>query len=162
LPSFSIPIKTLLTSSLLYHDEQTVKIKDLIGYTDTTLPSSVSDLIIENLGVSFNTKTKDFTFTCESKFPIDSKQIDITVNINITQQLDGFYKKHFDGHITIGSLKFALIFDTNQNSTNLLAAYHDEQTVKIKDLIGYTDPNLKDRNSRRTRNKPERCSICLY
>jgi hypothetical protein len=110
--------------------------------TDTTLPSSVSDLIIENLGVSFNTKTKDFTFTCESKFPIDSKQIDITVNINITQQLDGFYKNTFDGHITIGSLKFALIFDTNQNSTNLLTAYHDEQTVKIKDLIGYTDTTL--------------------
>lgn len=112
--------------------------------TDTTLPSSVSDLIIENLGLSFNTKTKDFTFTCESKFPINNQEVDITVNINITQQLDGSYKKHFDGHITIGSLKFALIFDTDQTSTKFLAAYHDDQTVKVKDLIGYIDSQLKE------------------
>lgn len=118
-------------------------ITNLFG-TDTTLPSSVSDLIIENLGLSFNTKTKDFTFTCESKFPIDSQKIDITVNINITQQLDGSYKKHFDGHITIGSLKFALIFDTDQTSTKFLAAYHHDQTIKIQDLIGYIDFQLKE------------------
>lgn len=112
--------------------------------TDTTLPSSVSDLIIENIGVSFNTKTKDFTFTCESQFPIDHQNIDITVNINILRQLDLSYKKHFDGHITIGSLKFALIFDTDQTSTKFLAAYHDDQTVKVKDLIGYIDSQLKE------------------
>jgi hypothetical protein len=127
-----IPIRNLIND-----------ITNLFG-TDTTLPSSVSDLIIENFGLSFNTKTKDFTFTCESKFPINNQEVDITVNINITQQQDGSYKKHFDGHITIGSLKFALIFDADKTSTNFLAAYHDEKTVKIKDLIGYLDPQLKD------------------
>jgi hypothetical protein len=132
-----IPIRNLIND-----------ITNLFG-TDTTLPSSVSDLIIENFGLSFNTKTKDFTFTCESKFPINNQEVDITVNINITQQQDGSYKKHFDGHITIGSLKFALIFDTDQTSTKFLAAYHDDQTIKtiktikIKDLIGYIDSQLK-------------------
>lgn len=115
--------------------------------TDKTLPSLIEDLTIQNLGISFNTKTKDFTFTCESKFPINNQQVDITVDINIIQQQDGSYKKHFDGHITIGSLKFALIFDTDQTSTKFLAAYHDDQTIKIKDLkdlIRYIDSQLKD------------------
>jgi hypothetical protein len=130
-PGQAIPIGTL--------------IKDLVTlFDDVTLPSAIEELTIQNLGISFNTKTKNFTFNCESKFPIDSQEVDVTVNINIIQQLDGSYKKHFDGHITIGDLKFALIFDADKTSTNFLAAYHDEKTVKIKDLIGYIDPQLKD------------------
>lgn len=130
-PKQAIPIGTL--------------IKDIVTlFGDVSLPSAIEELTIQNLGISFNTKTKNFTFTCEGELPIDSKQIYITVNINIIQQQDGSYKKHFDGHITIGSLKFALIFDTDQTSTKFLAAYHDDQTIKIKDLIGYIDSQLKE------------------
>ncbi|MFM2378777.1 MAG: hypothetical protein RLZZ143_1355, partial [Cyanobacteriota bacterium] len=129
-------------------DGQEILIGDLIKdithlFGDVTLPSAIEGLTIQKLGISFNTNSKNFTFTCESKFPINSQEIDITVNINITQQLDGSYKKHFDGHITIGSLKFALIFDTDQTSTKFLAAYHHDQTIKIQDLIGYIDSQLK-------------------
>ncbi|MCZ8049973.1 MULTISPECIES: DUF6603 domain-containing protein [unclassified Microcystis] len=113
-------------------------------FGQVVLPNAIADLTIENLATSFNTGAKDFTFTCESQFPIDHQNIDITVNINILRQLDLSYKKHFDGHITIGSLKFALIFDTDQTSTKFLAAYHDDQTVKVKDLIGYIDSQLKE------------------
>lgn len=130
-------------------DGQEILIGDLIKdithlFGDVTLPSAIEGLTIQKLGISFNTNSKNFTFTCESKFPINNQQVDITVDINIIQQLDGSYKKHFDGHITIGSLKFALIFDTDQTSTKFLAAYHDDQTIKIKDLIGDIDDKLKD------------------
>ncbi|HAJ58333.1 MAG TPA: hypothetical protein DCP31_02885 [Cyanobacteria bacterium UBA8543] len=115
----------------------------LFGITEE-FPSALEEIIIENLKVYFNTVNKDFYFTCEAEFPLNDEQVDIIVNLNITRQQDGSYKKHFDGHITIGSLKFALIFDTDRTSTNFLAAYHDDQTIKIKDLIGYIDSQLKD------------------
>ncbi|TBR61685.1 hypothetical protein B4U84_13150 [Westiellopsis prolifica IICB1] len=118
------------------------KLVQLFG--EVTLPTALVELKIINFHVSFNTNSKNFTFTCKSKFPIDTQEVDITVNINIIQQQDGSYKKHFDGYITIGSLKFALIFDTDQTSTTFLAAYHDEQTISVKELIGYIYPNLQN------------------
>ncbi|WP_367267609.1 DUF6603 domain-containing protein [Okeania sp. SIO2C9] len=120
-------------------------IEDLAGKFDVAqeFPSALEGLVIENLKTSFNTKTKNFTFTCESKFPIEGKEVDITVNINIIQQQDGSYDKHFDGHITIGDLQFALIFDTDKTSKTFLAAYHDEHPeVSIKQLISYIDSDL--------------------
>ena len=130
-------------------DNKEMPIGELINnlaqlFGEIVLPTAIVELKILNFHVSFNTNSKNFTFACESKFPINNQQVDITVNINITRQQDGSYKKHFDGHITIGSLKFALIFDTDQTSTKFLAAYHNDQTIKIKDLIGYIDSQLKD------------------
>jgi len=122
-------------------------IKDLVttfGITDEGFPKAIEGLVVENIATYFNTETKNFYFTCESILEIEEEIIDVILQINITQQLDGSYKKHFDGHITIGSLKFALIFDTDQTSTKFLAAYHDDQTVKVKDLIGYIDSQLKN------------------
>ncbi|MBD2289267.1 hypothetical protein H6F92_10870 [Microcystis wesenbergii FACHB-1317] len=122
-------------------------IKDLVmtfGIKDGGFPKAIEGLVVENIATYFNTETKNFYFTCESILEIEEEIIDVILQINIIQQLDGSYKKHFDGHITIGSLKFALIFETDKTSTNFLAAYHDEKTVKIKDLIGYLDPQLKD------------------
>ncbi|WP_072926086.1 DUF6603 domain-containing protein [Microcystis aeruginosa] len=122
-------------------------IKDLVttfGITDEGFPKAIEGLVVENIATYFNTETKNFYFTCESILEIEEEIIDVILQINITQQLDGSYKKHFDGHITIGSLKFALIFDTDQTSTKFLAAYHDDQTIKIKDLIGYIDSQLKE------------------
>jgi len=122
-------------------------IKDLVttfGITDGGFPKAIEGLVVENIATYFNTETKNFYFTCESILEIEEEIIDVILQINITQQLDGSYKKHFDGHITIGSLKFALIFDTDQTSTKFLAAYHDDQTVKVKDLIGYIDSQLKN------------------
>ncbi|MGK7880324.1 MAG: DUF6603 domain-containing protein [Crocosphaera sp.] len=110
--------------------------KKLFG-DQSKFPSAIEDLVIENLTTSFNTKTKDFTFTCEAKFPIEGKEVDITVTINITRQQKGSYNKHFDGHITIGDLQFALIFDTDEKSKTFLAAYNNPNgdSLKIKTLV---------------------------
>ncbi|MBO3457951.1 hypothetical protein G4P69_04360 [Aetokthonos hydrillicola CCALA 1050] len=127
-----------------------VLIKWLEGSFGTTpTPSAIGNLQsqnkqIENIQASFNTTTKNFTFTCDSKLSIDEATIAITVAINITQQADGSYNKYFAGHITIGSLKFALIFGTDTTSTTFLAAYHDDQTISVKELIGYIAPNLQN------------------
>ncbi|NEP08382.1 MAG: hypothetical protein F6K34_28645 [Okeania sp. SIO4D6] len=96
--------------------------------------------------LQLNSKTKDFTFTCESKFPIEGKEVDITVTINITRQEDDSFKKDFGGHITIGDLQFALIFDTDAKSKTFLAAYRDtnDTEISVKNLIGSISSTLKN------------------
>jgi hypothetical protein len=123
---------------------------------DQKLPQAIESLILENINVSFNTKTKDFTFTCESKFEIESKQVDIVVNINLTHKQDGSYHKEFDGHITLGTLKFDLTFSKDQDatsspdrattSTTFIAAYHNVNgdTITVKDLIKNISDDVAD------------------
>ena len=119
--------------------------KTLFG-NQSEFPSAIEALVIENLTTSFNTKTKDFTFTCESKFPVDDREVDITVTINISRQEDGSFKKDFAGHIIIGDLQFALIFDTDEKSKTFLAAYRDtnDNEIGVKNLIGSISSTLKN------------------
>ena len=58
---------------------QEIEIGDLIAdignlFGDTTLPAVLTGLIIDNLAVSFNTATSDFSFTCEALFPSATKK----------------------------------------------------------------------------------------
>ncbi|HEY0321630.1 MAG TPA: DUF6603 domain-containing protein [Pyrinomonadaceae bacterium] len=102
-----------------------------------TLPASISDLIVENLAVSFSTKTKDFTFTCEGKFPVEDKKIDIVLNIALEH--DGAaYAYLFSGHIQIGTVILNLTFSTDAASSLLFASYThsgDQQSFHIKSLV---------------------------
>lgn len=112
---------------------------------DKIISSTISDLIIRNIKISFNTKTKDFTFTCESELSIDGKQVDIAVAIDIQQQQDGSYNKYFSGHINISGLQFALIFDKDENSKSFVAAYHDpnDTPIEVRDLVGSISSELQ-------------------
>ncbi|WP_424094384.1 DUF6603 domain-containing protein [Moorena producens] len=106
-------------------------------FGEVTLPAAIAELTIQNLGISFNSKTKNFTFTCEAKFPIEGKEVDITVTINITKQLDDSYNKHFEGHITIDDLQFNLIFSKDNTAKTFLATYNNPNgdSLKIKTLV---------------------------
>ena len=126
-------------------DKLVVDLVKKFGIT-SSIPSSISDLTLNYLATSFNTTTKYFIFTCEAKFPIDGQEVDITVTINITKQLDDSYNKHFAGHIIIGDLQFALIFDTDEKSKTFLAAYRDtnDNQISVKNLIGSISSTLKN------------------
>ncbi len=118
------------------------------------LPSVLEALVIENLHVSFNTKTKDFTFKGEAKFPVDDREVDITVAIDITHQ-DSSFRYEFSGQLTIGALRFDLHFlETTTTSAEqaitsdvFVATYShtgDDQKINIRDLIGYVSSPIAD------------------
>ena len=105
-------------------------------FGEVTLPPAIAELTIQNLGISFNTNTQNFTFTCEAKFPLGGKEVDITINITITKQGE-LYTKEFGGYINIGELRFALLFHKDDSPTILLATYSQEkpQSIKLANLV---------------------------
>jgi len=102
-----------------------------------TLPSAISDLVIENLGLKFNTGTKNLTFTCEAKFPVGDQQVDITVTIDLINE-NGVYTKKFGGRILVGDLIFNLAFVQNNVSDMFVATYNSDGgggKIQIKSLV---------------------------
>jgi hypothetical protein len=114
-------------------------IANLFG--NVTLPEPVKDLVIQNLYVSFNTKTKDFSFSGEARFPIDDKEVDIIVTIDIRHTGTAGQKAveiSFSGKIVIGTMEFVINFEKDPTSTILAATYShtpDRPKLKIKDLV---------------------------
>ena len=88
-------------------------------------PEMITGLTISQLEVSFNTLSRHFTFSCDSHFTIDDTAVAITVTLNIIQQTDGVYHKRFAGHITVGYDVYDLIFSSDPNRQQFLAAYHN-------------------------------------
>lgn len=106
-------------------------------FGDVPLPSAIEDLTIQNLAVSFNSETKDFTFTAASQFLVDGQAVDITVIIEITRQDDNSFLKEFGGYITVGDLQFNLLFTQDKTAKTLLAAYNNpnREALKVRRLI---------------------------
>ncbi|MGR3276235.1 DUF6603 domain-containing protein [Acaryochloris marina NIES-2412] len=106
-------------------------------FGDVPLPSAIEDLTIQNLAVSFNSETKDFTFTAASQFLVDGQAVDITVIIEITRQDDNSFRKQFGGYITVGDLQFNLLFSQDKTAKTLLAAYNNpnREALKVRRLI---------------------------
>jgi hypothetical protein len=136
-PGQQIHIDTLL-------DELAAK----FGFTKS-LPGPVKDLTLQVLSTSFNTKSKDFAFSGEAKFPINGTDFDMKTDIAITHAQDGTFDKRFAGQLTIGKtnpLQFELIFDKTPQSSLLLAAYHNEKggEIKLADLVGPIKKDIPD------------------
>lgn len=119
---------------------------------DITLPPALADLVIENLTVSLDTGTQEFTFGCESKFHVDETDVDITVNVNL-KKVGSVYTKDFSGTLRIGELDFTLHFVQNAASDFLVATYHPQttsQSLSVKpfveslssDVAGYVPEGL--------------------
>ncbi len=117
---------------------QKIRIGDLIRdlanfFGPVVLPGPLAELKIENLGSSFNTATKSFMFTCESKLPVDDQELDIIVRIEV-ENINGSYTKTFGGDIKIGDLMFKLRFVQNKTSDYFVAAYHPTTAGGKKDV----------------------------
>jgi hypothetical protein len=115
-------------------------------------PASVAGLTVENLALKFNTHSKDFSFTIETKFPVGDEvdvqdnQLDMVLAIEVKHQQDGTYTKHFSGKITIDKREFDVIFDSTSASATFIAAYNDPQghPIKIQDLVRKVSPAIGD------------------
>jgi len=113
---------------------------------DSEMPAPVRNLTVENLHAKFNTKTKDFSFSCEAKFPIEDTLIDITVSIDL-RNIAGNYTKNFGGQIKIGGLAFDLHFSQDNTSETFFASYSHpgvQQSIKIKTLVADVSSTLAE------------------
>lgn len=112
----------------------------------TTLPSAIEGLSLDQLRVWFDTATGDFNFTCEARFPIDDKEVDITVTIRLDKTGAG-YRKTFGGHITVAGLVFDLAFAQDAASTVFVAVYSHTgaaQRLLIRDLVAAVSTSLAE------------------
>jgi len=122
-------------------------ISDLGETFGVTVPSTIEELTLDNIEVSFNTQTRDFFLTCEGKFPLEDKTVDIIVAIELNQQSNNLepnttrqisYQAEFKGHITIGTLTFDLIFAEDKTSKTAIATYSHQlgNAISLKVLVG--------------------------
>lgn len=121
-------------------------ISDLGETFGVTVPSTIEELTLDNIEVSFNTQTRDFFLTCEGKFPLEDKTVDIIVTIELNQQSNNLepnttgqisYQAEFKGHITIGTLTFDLIFAEDKTSKTAIATYSHQpgNAISLKVLV---------------------------
>lgn len=121
--------------------------------SDTTLPGPLEALTIKDLSLSFDTKTHDFVFGCEGDFPIEGKEVAIVLNILLTKQEDGTYKKDFEGIIDVGPFTKAGILDfdlhfVQDTSETLFAATFSHKNapldMSLGDIIHALSANIDD------------------
>lgn len=125
---------------------------------DSTIPQSLKDLVVEDIAVKFDTGTKDFTFSLETKFSINDTPLDCIIDIEMTH-VDNKYNRKFSGIIKVQDLEFDLIFNQSDAESIFLAAFENKsgKDEKIKDLaalvmnpddipdaVGNMSFNLKD------------------
>ncbi len=100
-------------------------------------PKALDDLSIETLLVSYNTKTKDFSFDCETRFPLGDDERDLVIHIDIQHQGSDTFTKTFSGKLTIDGRVFDVVFAADGSATMFLAAYHKDNgdTIDVKNLM---------------------------
>ena len=101
--------------------------------TGNSLPASLTNLKIEQLQVSFNTATKDFRFLVDTKFPIDQKELDAVIDIEITHN-DGKYSRKFSGIVKVGDLEFDLIFNQEKDTGAIFLAAYENKAGKDQSI----------------------------
>jgi hypothetical protein len=129
---------------------QSIPINALIEWLEqrfglTPRPSSINDFNIANLGISFNTHSKDFLFTCEGEMRLPGlvdKPLQASITIDIQHQQDQAFTKLFSGTLVIDGIEFHLIFESShlakgEDTQVFVAAFHDDKghAVKIDEFI---------------------------
>ena len=117
-------------------------LENVIG--EVQRPEVLADLTIQNLGVSFHTRSKDFHFQCAGAFTLgpdsNARTITTLVMIDITRQLTesgARFDKHFSGALELAGKQFRLTFDQNGGSRTFIADYDDPDgtAIAIQPLI---------------------------
>lgn len=120
------------------------------------LPEPIQSLSLKNITTSFNTQSKDFTFTCECDFSLENTKVDTTITIDLKhQQQDGSFKRTFGGHIAVDvpirdgiqTLFFNLQFLQEQASSEFIAIYShpkEQPLPTLKNLVNAFSPRVAD------------------
>ncbi len=129
-------------------------ITDLAGKFDvsTTLPAPLAGLVVKDIEASFNTKNQDFTFSCEGHFPIEGKEVDITLKIMVSKLDTGSYKKELEGIIKLGPFNESGILEFNlhildSDATFFAATFSQKNTpldIKLSTIIAALSSNIDD------------------
>jgi hypothetical protein len=85
-------------------------IDDIEFLFDVELPQFLHDLVLENLGLEYDTGSGDFTFKCTAKFAVDDVPVDADIAIEIKKAADGTYTRDLSGHVLVSTLAFLLHF----------------------------------------------------
>lgn len=116
-----------------------------------SLPSVIADLVIRNLAVTFNTTSKDFTFTCQTLFPVGDQEVDMTLAIACVHGEEGSYRNTLSGTITLADLIFDLTFGEESapgggqtGHEGFTGAFHQEggTLISIRTLMGEISTSL--------------------
>lgn len=105
------------------------------------LPGFITSLELQNLGTTFDTATRNFTFHGETLFTIDNTPLDLAFSVTFTNT-DGGYTHTFSGSLLIGSLRFELVFEgakdggeVPKTSSTFLAAVQPDFKIDVQDLV---------------------------
>jgi len=111
-----------------------------------TFPLALAGLMVENVQMNFDTASSDATFSCELKFPVEGRELDLTLDIALTH-VDGKYEKTFKGTLLLADRQFDLDFDTGGDTTAFWGDYENTggQALAVGDLVALlsTDADLQ-------------------
>ncbi|MFO1502009.1 MAG: DUF6603 domain-containing protein [Verrucomicrobiota bacterium] len=128
------------------------KLADHFG--EVAVPTPIAAAEVKNIGLTFNTGTKDFHFSIQAALPLADltaaghppgpsaiKTLELSVSLDLLHQGDGFVKR-FAGEVSLGGRKFDLNFARVTNApgasgTTLVAVYQnrDGDKIGLQDLL---------------------------
>jgi hypothetical protein len=89
------------------------------------LPQSITGITLDNLDITFNTTTKDFTFAVTGNIPVADKVVSVTVNISVLSQPDNSFKKDVKGTLTFAGNVFTLEFSADPTDKRFTATWNE-------------------------------------
>ena len=110
-------------------------------------PKTLDGLSINNIKVSFNSKTNDATYTCAFQFPVVNQNLNLIVDIGLFH-VDGKFQKTFKGQLLMAGLQFDLDFQTGAGASIFWGDYQNPggKTFTVADILKLlsTDTQLLD------------------
>lgn len=101
---------------------------------DANLPAAIADFTISDLGVSFNTKSKNFEFLCEGQIPLgDAQQLALTLTIASEKNSSDKYENTYLGSVVIGDWQFQ--FEVKATDNTLTASLDKNGTTGEIQLV---------------------------
>ena len=110
-------------------------VKD-IGIDDFTgeIPDTIDSITLSWISFSYDSSTKNFTFSCDTQLTLETTPLDLFLNINLTNN-QNVYEKSFEGKLTIGENSFDVTFNELSSSSGtdslLLGSYSDPDGAGI-------------------------------
>ena len=109
------------------------------------LPAAIEGLTLENLHVTYDSQSKDFTISGAGKLPVEGTEADFVLAVAIDHQA-GAYTTHFSGQLTVAGYEFDVLFERAAGSEELIATFKPQTPIDLKALVAglVASPDLHD------------------